>query len=365
MKSRQSDVAIVHEWVTARAGSELTFERMAHVLPNADLYALSADPTVELETHGRMLRTSRLDKLARKPRGRAMCLIGMPLAMRALLPKGYEIVISSSHSFSRAAPGPGVVHLSYTYSPMRYAWYPDIDGRAGHRALAPARRALRSLDKRIAAGVDSFAAISTEVANRIAECYDRESQVIYPPCDTEFFTPGPSDRAIELPDTYMLSVGRMIPYKRHDLVIEVARRSGVPAVIAGSGPELTKLSQLAAATKGLVRVIESPSNELVRSLYREASVTVFPPFEDFGIVPVESMACGTPVVALGRGGSLDTVGSIGGRLCSTQEPEEFAEAVTRVISAPPSAEDCRRQADLFSVASFDQSFSNWIAEYRQ
>jgi glycosyltransferase involved in cell wall biosynthesis len=284
--------------------------------------------------------------------------------MRRLLTTSYPLVVTSTHSFSRAAAHKESVHLSYTYSPMRYAWYPGIDGRGSHPAFAPARRGLRSLDRRFAESVDSFAAISTEVADRIMDCYGQKARVIFPPCDTQFFHPGPSDVEMDLPEVFMLSIGRMIGYKRHDLVIDVAVRTGIPAVIAGRGPEISRLLEMASQTGGLVRVLESPSTETVRHLYREASVTVFPPFEDFGIVPVESMACGTPVVALGRGGSRDTVGSVGGALCDSQDVDEFVAAVNNVLATPPSAEACRAQASLFSLEAFDRSFTDWVAEFR-
>lgn len=354
-------MAVVHEWVTARAGSELCFERLAHLFPTADLVCLAADPSVPLHTADRPIRTTVLNNVCQSPRGRAAFLPAMPLAFGALRSNDYDIVISSSHAFSRAFAHPDALHLSYTYTPMRYAWYPETDARSrvNGALLGPARRVLRSVDRRLARRVDSFAGISTDVVDRIAECYDRSAELIFPPCDTDFFLP--ADAGSEpTREPYLLSVGRLIPYKRHDLVIELGQALGLPVVVAGSGPEAGRLAALAARTTTPVEFVQNADRAAIRDLYRGALATVFPPFEDFGIVPVESMACGTPVVALSRGGSLDTVSASTGALAVNQTVASFRQATLGLLADRPGPAACREQAERFSVEAFDRAITSWV-----
>lgn len=353
--------ALVHEWIVARTGSELCFERMAGLLPEADLYALSQADDVGIDTGSRSITTSRLNKVAATPLGRALSLPVMSSAFRSMRSADYDLVVTSTHSCSRAFALRTDVHLSYTYSPMRYAWYPEIDSRASAAMLAPARSLLRRADRKSASTVDSFAAISTEIASRIEECYGRKSEIIFPPCDTSFFHSGAPGGTEGLPSEYTLSVGRWIPYKRHDLAIAAAEQANIPLVIAGFGPDGPKLRRLAAQSKGDVTFIESPSREVIRGLYRGAAATIFAPEEDFGIVPVESLACGTPVLGLAAGGSLDTIGQTGGVLVEEQTSDAFAEGLQRLLSSAPPSDVCRARAELFSIDRFDREFTSWVS----
>ncbi len=354
-------IAIVHEWLSGVAGSEQTFAAMARLLPGADLFALGHNPGRGLDLGGRPVETSALNRFVQGG-GKAAALPFMPFAM-AHLARGreYDVVITSSHAFSRAfAAHIPALHLSYTYTPVRYVWRPDLERhRARVRVPQLALEPFRRLDLRYARGVASFAAISEEVRARIAEVYGRESVVVYPPCDTEFFTPA-SDAATGRRGA--LVTGRLVSYKRVDLAIEAAAIAGVELTVIGDGPERAALERLAdQVAPGRVRFEGSVDRSRLRAAYREAAVVVFPGLEDFGIVPVEAQACGAPVVAFGAAGALETVLEHPHAFVPRQDAELFARAIVATIEDPPDPVACREQSERFSFREFDQGFSAWVA----
>jgi glycosyltransferase involved in cell wall biosynthesis len=289
----QPSVAVVHEWVDAYAGSEQVFEAIAQEFPQADLFALSVRPGVALGLGGRLVRTTWLDRPRLRDR-RAITLPLMPSAWRALGHGRYDLVISSSHAFAHAnrLVRKEGVHLSYVHSPARYLWSADVDQRGDRSYLEPAKALLRAADVRATRGVDAYAANSSAVAERIARFWSRGSTVIHPPVRVEYFRDHTSP-----PREYVLGVGRWIPYKNMDLVIRAAEIAGIPAKIAGRGPDRERLFDLAASASVDVEIIESPDNAELRELYAGARALVFPTVEDFGIVPVEAQAAGTPIVS--------------------------------------------------------------------
>lgn len=307
MSARSNDhlpIAVVHEWVDAYAGSEQVFEAIAATFPNADLLALTYEPKVRLALGGRCVRTTFLDRPSLRNR-RSLTLPLMPAAWRALGKSKYDVVITSHHAFAHTNRlADGGVHLCYVHSPARYLWSPDIDGRGSARALGVARAALRRIDLAASKRVTAYAANSSAVARRIEQFWHRESEVIHPPVRVEFFAePAPQPPTRD----YILGVGRWIPYKNLHLVIEVANLADMPVKIAGRGPDKSRIVEAARGARVPVEIIESPTDEELRVLYQNASCLVFPTIEDFGIVPVEAQAAGTPVVALAAGGALDTV----------------------------------------------------------
>jgi glycosyltransferase involved in cell wall biosynthesis len=251
---------------------------------------------------------------------------------------------------------------------MRYVWDPH-DQRSGiHRlAVLGPRAALRRWDRRAAGWVDSFAAISSAVSRRIERCYGRESRVIHPPVDTDFYRPaGPGEHARPAPgEPFVLACSRFIPYKRLDLAILAADRVGVPLVVAGTGPGEAALRQLAASVRVPVTFEVSPTDERLRDLYRAASAFVFPALEDFGIVAVEAQACGTPVVALAEGGTADTVlDGVTGVLVEEQDVEGFATGLEGALNIA-GRQACVAQAALFSTAAFAAQVRAWVDDAEQ
>ena len=355
-----ADMAIVHEWVDAYAGSEQVFEALALTFPEADLYALSQVPHVHLNTGGRPIRTTMLDRPSLRERRNATLPL-MPLAWRRLGAGGYDLVLSSHHAFAHANRlcGDGT-HLCYVHSPARYVWSPEIDGRGDKWYLGPARAALKGVDRRASRGVTGYAANSRTVADRIARFWGREAVVIPPPVRVDFF-----GACADAPPTrdYLLGVGRWISYKNLHLVAEVADRLDMPAKIAGRGPDKERILAAARAARVPVEVIEAPTDDALRTLYRNAACLLFPTVEDFGMVPVEAQAAGAPIVALPHGGALDTVTEgVSGTFAADASVDALAEAARAAM--PLAGEGPRKNAGQFSFDVFRTSVSAWVGGYR-
>ncbi|WP_170127417.1 glycosyltransferase [Kineococcus rhizosphaerae] len=353
--------ALVHEWIAARAGAEQVFEVLAGLWPRADLHALTAEPGVRLDLGGRAVRTTALDPWRHH---RALTLPLMPAAWAAHardVQRSYDLVVTSHHAYatSNRLVAPGGVHLAYVHTPARYVWNPELDGRGTSALLTPARRALAAVDRRAARGVTAFAANSAEVARRVERCWGREAVVVHPPVDVAAFAADGPD-TLELPEGFLLALGRFVPYKNHLLAVDVAERLGRPVVVAGRGPLLADLRARAATARVPVVVLDGPSTATVRELLRRADVLLFPTVEDFGIVPVEAMASGTPVVAPARGGSGETVlDGVTGALVEALDVHELAAAVARAQACRP--QDCRRRALAFDVDRFRERVRAWVA----
>ena len=354
-------VAIVHEWISSRAGSEKVFEVLASMWPEADLFALSADPRVQMDLNGRSVRTTFLNRAALRDR-RSLTLPLMPLAWRLIGRGSYDLVISSHHAFAasnRLASSRGV-NLAYVHTPARYIWTPELDGRGRSPLLVPVRGALKHVDRGYVDRLTGIAANSRAVAARIETFWGREAEVVHPPVDTEFFSPGLDDVELDLPKQFLLGFGRWIPYKNLETVIRVAEQVGMPAVIAGRGPQKEQLLAMAARAKVPVTVIESPSQEQVRELYRRAAALVFPTNEDFGLIPVEAMACGTPVLALNAGGASETVvDGATGALVDSGDVRAYSDALPRALAA--TAATCRRRAEEFRTEAFARRVRAWVS----
>jgi glycosyltransferase involved in cell wall biosynthesis len=352
-------LAIAHEWLAVRAGSEKTFEAMAQAFPEADLFALTLEPSVDLDVGGRAVRTTLLDRAPILRRRRDLTLPVMPLAWWLLRPEArYDRVLTSSHACVRAfPPARSAEHFCYVHAPMRYAWDRTIDPRGREWLAVPMLAALRRWDRRSVTTVDHFAANSTAVRERIHRFYGRDARVIFPPVDTEFFTPGAADQ----PRHGALAVSRFIPYKRIDLAIDACARAAVPLTIAGAGPQEAQLRAQARRARSRVAFEVSPSDERLRELYRSSEVLVFPANEDFGIVAVEAQACGTPVVAVDQGGARDTVADgVTGLRAARQDARQLAEALLAVRSSGLRPADCRRNAERFGTGRFQQELLSWV-----
>jgi glycosyltransferase involved in cell wall biosynthesis len=349
-------IAVVHEWIDAYAGSEQVFEALARIFPSADLYALSREPAIDLEVGGRPVRTTFLDHPFLR-RHRSLTLPLMPAAWRILGRDRYDITISSHHAFAHAnrlaASG---AQLCYVHSPARYLWSPDIDQRGADWYLRPGAAILRRYDMAASRRITAYAANSSAVALRIEQFWGREATVIHPPVRVEYFNAA----AATLPTrSYVLGVGRWIPYKNLHLVIEAADLIGMPVKIAGRGPDKQRIVAAAQAAKVPVQLIEAPSDAELRQLYRDAACLVFPTVEDFGIVPVEAQAAGTPVVATAQGGALDTIrDGKTGYLVREPTAVELSKRIADVGSIDPT--ECQRNAARFTYAEFAQAIERWI-----
>ncbi|HVS16209.1 MAG TPA: glycosyltransferase [Thermoanaerobaculia bacterium] len=304
-------VALVHDWLTGMRGGEKVLEEIAGLFPQAPIHTLIHLPgrvSERLESHP--IRTSFLQRAPFVERRYRHYLPLFPSAIESFDLSGFDLVISSSHCVAKGAlPAPHAVHLCYCHTPMRYAW--DQEAEYFPRRSGPIARArgmllsrLRTWDAASAARVDLFVANSTFVRQRIRRYYRRDAEVLAPPVDVALFAAGvgePAASAKEAP--YLLSVAALSPYKRHDLAIEAARRTGIELRIVGEGPDRERLRDLG----GPIRLLGRVDDATLRRLYRGALAFVQPGVEDFGIAAVESLAAGTPVIAAGRGGVVDIV----------------------------------------------------------
>jgi glycosyltransferase involved in cell wall biosynthesis len=304
-------VVLVHDWLTGMRGGEKCLEALARRWPQAHLYTLlhrrgSVSPAIE----SLRLHTSFLNLLPGAHRYYRYLLPVMPAAVASWRLPPADLVVSFSHCVAKAVR-PAVVsprptpHVCYCFTPMRYVWQLR-DAYFGGRVRGLAARlldryldALRDWDRRTAAGVSHFIAISRTVAARIRECYGRQSTVIYPPVDTEFYTPAPIPR-----EDFYLAVSAFAPYKRLDLAVAACRQLKRELVVIGSGQDSARLRAVAGPD---VQFLGWQPDEVIRDHLRRCRALLFPGEEDFGIVPVEAMATGAPVIALGQGGVTETV----------------------------------------------------------
>ena len=315
-------LALVHDWLTGMRGGEKCLAAVCRRFPDAELFTLlHARGRLSPEIERMRINTSFLQRLPWIERHYRYWLPAMPRAIESFrLPANVDLVVSFSHAVAKSVrPPPGVPHVCYCFTPMRYAWqlrgdyFADEAGeeessltsvvRLPRRTLFGARERLldriREWDRTTSHRVTHYVAISQTVAQRISECYDRPSQVIYPPVDTDFFTP------VALPrESFYLCVSALVPYKKIELAIEACRRLSRPLVVIGSGPEARRLKRMAGRD---AHFLGWQSDETIRDHLRRCRALIFPGQEDFGIVPVEAQACGAPVVAYGRGGVTETV----------------------------------------------------------
>jgi glycosyltransferase involved in cell wall biosynthesis len=321
--------AVVHDWLNGTRGGEKVLEAMLPLLPEPTVFTLFYVPgSVPAEIERHPIRVSWLNRL---PRARRRYREYLPLFARAVESfdlSGFDLVVSSSHCVAKGAIAPaGVPHLCYCHTPVRYA-YEQFDtyfpaGRTRLRALKKiAVRRLRRWDRETASRPSRYLANSSAVAERIRRHYGREAAVCHPPVDVDFFRPGPERR-----EDFLLAVGALVPYKRYEDTIAAARSTGRHLVIVGTGPEEKRLRDLAGPS---VRIVVGLGREELRALYRTCAFFVQPGEEDFGIASVEALACGAPVVALGRGGATDIVrDGVNGVLYAEEGPAGLATAVER------------------------------------
>lgn len=300
-------VALVHDWLTGMRGGEKCLEVLCELYPDAPIHTLLAYPErLSATIRAHEIRTSLLQRLPGAEQRYRHFLPLFPFAIQRFDFRGYDLVLSSSHAVAKGVRiPPGVLHISYVHTPMRYVWdmfdqyfNPSTVNRMQLGLIRVIAARLRRWDVRTAARVHHFIANSHYIADRIRRHYGREATVIHPPVDTGRFPLSAEDSG------EFLVVSALVPYKRVDIAVMAATRAGFPLRVIGDGPERMRLEALAGPT---VRFEGWGSDDHIASAYAEAHALLFPGEEDFGIVPVEAMACGKPVIAYGRGGATETV----------------------------------------------------------
>jgi glycosyltransferase involved in cell wall biosynthesis len=274
---------------------------------------------------------------------------------------GYDLIISSDAATMKGVrPAPDATHICYCHTPMRYVWegfdtYYRFGGPLTRLALPLLRDSLRNWDSRAAQCVTHFVANSRNVADRIRRCYDRESTVIYPPVDTEYFSPRSSGRMHE---SYFLVVSQLVPYKRVDLVVEAFNQCGRPLVVVGEGPGRRKIERRANSN---VRFLGYQPDEVVLKAMQSCRALVFPGEEDLGIVMAEAHACGTPVVAFARGGASEIVtDGVTGILFEEQSVESLLKGLSRFECSQFDPDTIRASALRFTREKFARDISSLV-----
>lgn len=360
-------VCIIHDWLVTYAGAEKVLEELIKIYPDADLFS-----TVDfLESNQRSfimnkeVETTFIQKLPFAKKKYRQYLPLMPFAIEQLNVSSYDLVITSSHAVAKGIiTGPDQLHISYVHSPIRYAWdlqhqyFKEANLEKGLKGLIAKliMHYMRIWDYRTAHGVNYFISNSNFIGKRIKKVYGRESETIYPPVDVSSFS-----LCTEKED-YYLTASRMVPYKKMDLIVEAfAQTPEKTLIVIGDGPDYKKIEQK--ATDNIKLLGYQPFDKLVRYMQR-AKAFVFAAEEDFGITPVEAQACGTPVIAYGKGGSLETVKNEGefktGKYFYKQDVLSIKKAVEEFEQENYNYEKIREHALNFSPEIFRQKFSDFV-----
>ena len=353
-------IAFVIDALPSLGGAEKVLFTALEIYPQADIFTLIYNSEVFKNTPiaEREIKTSYLDVLPLARKRHRIFLPLMPSAVERFNLKDYELIISFSYAVAHGVQNfNGARHVSYTYTPMRYAWTDlNIDGTHTNRNILihTLLQAFCTWDRKAASRVHQFAAVSQAVSERIRNAYGRESKVIYPPVETGRFYPN-GQRG-----DYYITVSRMVPHKRIDLLVEAFTQLNLPLLIIGDGPELQRIKQEAGSN---IKFLGYQSDEKVADLMSKARGFVCAGEEDFGIAIVEAQAAGCPVIAYGRGGALETVvDEVTGIHFSEQTVDDLIEAILRFDRIRDSfqAENLVTHAKCFDKESFKRNFFAFV-----
>lgn len=353
-------IAIVHDWLTNMGGAEKVIESFMNVYPEAAIYTSMVNKAnlSEKFQNKKIIPSFLQKKMNKKKPNHQKFLPFMPMAFESFNLNQYDVVLSSTTACAKGViTRPDTVHICYCNTPMRYAWefyheYTENMGKLKKSLLKYVMNYIRIWDRVAADRVDFFIANSQNVANRIWKHYRRKSTVIYPPVNTEYYTPGGQRE-----DIY-LCMSRLVKYKRVDLAVEAFNKNGKKLVIIGAGEQLDYLKSIA---KPNITFLGRQPDKVVREYYRKSKAFIFPGEEDFGITPVEAQACGTPVIAYGKGGATETViDGVTGIFFKEQTVESLSEAVDRFEKLEPDSKACRENAERFSIERFEKQIKTYV-----
>ncbi|MGG4016623.1 glycosyltransferase family 4 protein [Priestia megaterium] len=365
-------VAIVHDWLVTYAGAEKVLTEILKVYPNADIFSLVDffnDKDRE-KIMGKRSRTTIIQKFPLAKKKYRNYLSFMPYAIEQLDLSAYDLIISSSHAVAKGIlTSPHQLHISYVHSPIRYAWdmqhqyLKEANLEKGLKSFFVRKmlKKIRDWDYRTANGVDYFISNSDFIGKRIWKVYRRESTTIYPPVDVNDF----EYNDLTVKEDFYLTASRMVPYKKIDLIVEAfSKMPDKKLVVIGTGPDFEKIKSK--ATKNVVLLGYQPF-EVLKEHMQKAKGFVFAAEEDFGITPVEAQACGTPVIAFGKGGSLETVRGLHqenptGVFFQEQTVNSVKEAINKFEDNIEllKAENCRKHALGFSPEHFKTNLKNFV-----
>ncbi len=373
------NIALAHDWLVGMRGGENVLDRIARITGPTDLYTMLHDRNI---THSPAIESCRIhtSSLQNWPGAvtnmRRWYLPAYPRAVESLtIPDNkYDLLISTSSAVIKSIKPPlgkngkPIPHICYCHTPARYLWEQthEYDGSGfsatlrglGLKMLGPS---LRKFDQRTSENITTFIANSTHTAKRIERAYNRSALVIHPPVDVDFYT---IDSQVKREPCYLV-VSALEPYKRVDLAVRAAVETGIKLKIAGTGSEMTRLKKLARG-KSTIKFLGLQNSRQLRTLYRNAKALLFPGMEDFGIVPVEALACGCPVIAYHQGGAQDWWAPGCGLLFKQQTVENLTSALTEFDHHPADYQNpktCRNQSTNFSSKKFNNKITNLIKSY--
>ncbi len=356
-------IALVHDYLVQDGGAEKVLDVLQEIWPEAPTYTLFFDPKKLPTFSGRDIRTSFLQKMPLALKKYQWYITLMPTATEHYDLSEYDVVVSSTSAFAKGIiTRPGAIHICYCHTPTRYLWSDTHSyveelrvPRFIKSMLPPVLSRLRAWDQQAADRVDQFVANSQTVRERIKKYYRHDAHVIFPPVDTHRFHISPR------PKTYFLTGGRLVAYKRFDLVIDACNKTGIPLKIFGSGPVQDDLRRQA---KSNVEFLGKVSGDVLHDLYAEALAFIHPQEEDFGITPVESMAAGRPVIAYRKGGAGETVvEGLSGEFIETQTWEELADHLIRFDDTRYDPKTIKAHAEKFSRERFKKEMEEFICTY--
>lgn len=355
-------VALVHYWLVGMRGGERVLEALCEMYPEADIFTHAYAPgSVSPTIRAHRVTTTAVSRLPNAVRNYKSYLPLMPMALEHLDMRPYDLVISSESGPAKGVvPAGHATHVCYTHSPMRYVYnmqhdYMERSGRLRRLVMPPLLHYVRHVDTVAAARVDSFVANSRTVARRIKTYWRRDSEVVFPPVDVDAFAPV-AER--DLGDFHLMA-GELVRYKRPDLAVSAFNATGRRLVVIGGGEMLGELRAMAGPT---VEVLGAQPFDVLRSHYARCRALVFPGEEDFGMVPVEAMASGRPVVAFGRGGATETVvDGLTGTFFAEQGVDALVDAVERCERAGLDPADAVRRASHFGRDAFKDGMRHAIA----
>lgn len=366
-------IAIVCDWLVTVGGAEQVLKNLIECYPNADVFAVVDFMSEDARTHilkNKKVKTTYIQKFPFAKTKYRNYLPFMPLAIEQLDVSAYDLIISTSHAIAKGViTGPDQLHISYVHSPMRYAW--DLQhqylkeanletGLKGYIAKYILHK-MRKWDLRTVNGVDHFLANSQFIARRIMKTYRREAEVIYPPVDISRFKPTPKK------DDFYLTASRLVPYKKIDLIVEsFAQMPNKKLIVIGDGPEMQKIQSKVANN---IEILGYQPDTVLNDYLQRAKAFVFAAEEDFGIIPLEAQACGTPVIAYGKGGCLETVRGIDhanptGIFFYEQTVASICKTVNEFENCHDkfTMDNCLMNAKRFSIENFKTTFTRFVEE---
>ena len=355
-------VALVHDWLVTMGGAERVLEEIATLFPDAPIYTGVVDRSrLSPFFQTRTIIPSFVQAFPRSHRWYNRYLPFLMYGMEQFDLSSYDLVISSSSSIAKGVLTPASTrHISYVHSPMRYAWdlyheYRDREAKGATRhVMGPVFHYLRMWDRLSADRVDVMLANSSAVQRRIQKHYRRDAEVIFPPVAVDRF------QVVSHPGSFYLVLSRLVSYKRFDLAVKACNQLKLPLMVAGEGPERTSLEKMAGPT---VKFLGWVDDNQAAQLMNEAKALIFPGEEDFGIIPVEAQAAGKPVIALGRGGVLDTViHEETGWLFQQQTVEALVQAIDAAQNHEWDPARIRQNAERFQPSVFREKFQARVLE---